>query len=67
MTDVTVTADQLEEAILNALHAHDVQAVDPLLRSLALLDPYRAETVLKRLQLAVEIAKAGVPSTGDSA
>lgn len=57
MSDVTVTADQLEEAIVNALHAHDVRAVEPLLTSLALLDPYRAEKVLLTLKAAVDIAK----------
>lgn len=57
MSDVTVTADQLVDAIENALKAHDVKAVEPLLTSLALLDPYRAEEVLTMLQAAVRIAK----------
>lgn len=68
MTDVTVTADQLEGAIENALKVGDIKAVGELLHSLALLDPFRAEKVYDALRLAVDIAK-GVsrqPADGES-
>ena len=67
MTDVTVTADQLEGAIINALHAKDIKAVEPLLTSLALLDPYRAEKVLLTLKAALYIAKRSHDDGGDGA
>lgn len=67
MTDVTVTADQLEEAIANALKAGDIPAVGTLLKSLALLDAPRAENMLGLLRLGVEIGRTKASGDGNTA
>lgn len=49
------TADELEEAIVNALKAKDMPAVVDLLRVLVVVDPKRAEDVYDVLQIGMSI------------
>lgn len=47
------TADQIAQGIINALAAHDVHAVPPLIQMLALRDPQLAQDVLDVITRAV--------------
>ena len=54
------TAAQVVEGITTALKAHDVEAVDSLLRLLATIDANEAQAVYDMLQLGIMFAKGGI-------
>jgi hypothetical protein len=56
------SADQIEDAIVAALRAHDVSAAVSLLRLLAGVDPVRARTVYDTMLLG--LALSGTDVTG---
>ncbi len=59
MTTIPWTADQLTESIAKALKARQVDAVPPLLRLLAVVDPHRAQDVLDTISAGMMIAERG--------
>lgn len=50
------TAEQLTDAIARALHDGNVDAVEGLLRMLAVVDPHRAQDVYDTIQAGLAIA-----------
>jgi hypothetical protein len=58
MTD-DYTADQIKDAIPEAIRRGDFEAVDGLLRLLAVTDPRAAQNVLDVIRIALEIRKDG--------
>lgn len=57
MTGHEFTPDQIVDAIVHALHEHDVKAVPGLIKLLALQDPRRAQDVLDTIKAGLAIAR----------